>query len=112
MSLPVICLVSGTLLDATGTPISGANVNARTTRPYVDPTSGSLIPNQTIQVVTDVDGTWSMSLLETTTPNVGVTFSFLYSSDENNSQQVEYEYTVLIPATTTATFASLIGTQT
>lgn len=109
--LPVICLVSGIILDATGTPISGAIVNASANRPYVDPTSGSLIPNQTIQVVTDVTGSWSMSLIETTTAGVGITFTFLYSSDENNSQQVQYQYTVFIPATTTATFASLIGTQ-
>lgn len=112
MSLPVICLVSGTIVDATCTPISGVNVNAKVNRPYVDPISGSLIPNQAIQVVSDVNGNWSMSLIETTTANIGITFTFLYSSDENNSQQVEYEYTVLIPATTTATFASLIGTQT
>lgn len=111
MSLPVICLVSGTLLDATGTPLSGANVNAKTDRPYIDPTSGSLIPNQAIQVVTDATGAWSMNLLETTTAKVGVTFTFLYSSDENNSQQNIYEYTVLIPAVTSATFASLVGAQ-
>lgn len=111
MSLPIICLVSGTLLDATGSTLSGINVNAKVNRPYIDPTSGALIPNQAIQTITDGNGAWSMSLIETTTANVGVTFSFLYSSDQNNSQQNIYEYTVLIPATTSATFSSLVGTQ-
>lgn len=111
MANPVICTITGTLVDPTFTPIQGATVQARMIRPYVDPTSGSLVPNFAIETTTAVDGTWSLALTETTTANVGVTLAFYYVLDQNNAPAV-YEYTVLVPATSTATFASLIGSQT
>ena len=111
MPSPQICTITGTLVDPTFTPIQGATVQARLTRPYVDPTSGALVPNLAIETMTAVDGTWSLSLTETTTANVGVTIAFFYVLDQNNAPAT-YEYTIIVPATTTATFASLIGSQT
>lgn len=111
MSVPTICAVSGSVVDLTNNPINAVTVEATTVRPYVDPSSGALIPNSSISTITDLTGAWTLNLVETTTANVGVKFTFYYSLGNNNAPAM-YEYVVLIPNTTTANFSTLITGQT
>lgn len=111
MANPIICTISGLVVDPTFTPIQGATIQARMVRPYVDPTSGALVPNFAIETLTAADGTWSLSLTETTTASVGVTIAIFYVLDQNNAPAT-YEYNIIVPATTTALFSDLIAGQT
>lgn len=111
MANPVICTVSGLVVDATFTPIQGATVQARLTRPYIDPTSGALVPNFAIETATASDGTWLLALTETTTANIGIVIAFFYILDQNNTPAT-YEYTIIVPATSTANFSDLVTGQT
>lgn len=111
MANPIICTITGLVVDPTFTPVQGATVQARLTRPYIDPTSGALVPNFAIETLTAVDGTWTLSLTETTTANVGVTIAFFYILDQNNAPAT-YEYSIIVPAATSANFSDLITGQT
>lgn len=111
MANPTICTVSGTIMDSTFTPIVGATIKVSLDRPYVDPTSGALIPNLAIQTLTGSGGMWSVALIETTTANIGLTFTISYVIDQNNAVAI-YEYTAIIPDARTANFTDLITGQT
>lgn len=111
MPAPTICTISGNVSDLTDSSITGVTIEATTVRPYIDPTSGSLIPNSSISTQTDVNGDWTMSLIETTTANVGVKFTFYYILGANNAPAM-YEYIVLVPNAASANFSTLVTGQT
>jgi hypothetical protein len=110
MPAPTVCTVTGTLRDSAGSALSGATIQASCLRPYVHPTDSSLIVDYVVTTTTASDGTWSLNLVETTTPAVTVTIEFIYSQGATNGQ-VRKVYTVTIPNSSSATFASLVGTQ-
>lgn len=105
-----MCTVSGTLLTASGAGIPGATVKATTVRPFLYSATGDLIANSEASTTTANDGTWSLTLVETTTDNVTMTISFVYPPGAS-AASARKDYTVQIPNTATATFQSLIGTQ-
>lgn len=111
MPLPTICTVSGSLIDPTGTPIVSAAVTASLNKPYIDPTSGSLVPNLAVSTMTDTTGAWSLNLIETTTANIGITITFSYVLALNNAPAI-YEYTIIVPNTASANFSALVTGQT
>lgn len=105
-----ICAVTGTIRDYTGTGIGGVTVSAYAERPFIHPTDNSLIVNYQITTTTASNGTWTLNLVETTTPNTTLTISFVYPIG-SNSLNTRQEYTIQVPNSASATFQSLIGTQ-
>lgn len=104
-----ICTVSGTVLNALDQGVGGVVVKANSNRPFIHPTDGSLIVNYEVSTTTASDGTWSLALIETTTPNLALTISFFYPAGPNSNQRKDY--TCIIPNTASATFNSLITGQ-
>lgn len=110
MPAPTVCTISGLLRDTSGTVLSGAIVSATNLRPFIHTTDNSLIMDYQVSTTSAADGTWSLALVETATPAVTVMITFLYSTGSGNPTTT-HEYNITVPNTTTATFASLIGSQ-
>lgn len=108
--MPTICVVSGTVLQTNGTPLAGVVVSVTLDRPFIYPTTGEVVPNSVQNTTTAADGTWSLSVIETTTSGVSVTFAFIYLQSAGASNQ-RYEYTATIPNTTSANFSDIINTS-
>ncbi len=108
MPAPTQCAVTGTLRDSGGNALSGATVRAFAIKPYVHPTDSSLIVDYQVTTTTASDGTWSLTLVETATPAVTVTIEFVYTQGSGGTQ-VRKSYTVTVPNSASATFASLIS---
>lgn len=104
------CTISGTVRNLYGNALAGVTVKANSDRPFIHPTDSSLITNYEVSTTTASDGTWSLTLIETETPDNTLTITFYYPAGSVTGN-VRYEYTVQIPNTASATFASLIGTQ-
>lgn len=100
------CTVSGTLKDITETGIIGATVRAFSTGPFTSGTN--YITNGTVSTTTDSSGNWSLVLTQTAglSPVRNITIEFIYN--DGGSGTVRESYPVTIPATSTATFTSLI----
>lgn len=100
------CTVSGTFLDPSGTAISGATVRFRVDSPTLDAASRLLLPKE-ITTTTASNGTWSLSIVQSTSGLV----MFDCPPDLTNSP-VRYTFSVIVPATLTASFASIWVDQT
>lgn len=111
MANPTVCSVTGTCRDSSGSALSGVTITACAVRPYIHPTDSSLITADSVSTTSASDGTWSLSLVETTTPAVSITMSFIYPTSVNSGNTSRQSYTVTIPNTASTTFASLIGSQ-
>lgn len=103
---PTICTVSGTILSLNGTPLSGVTIIATLARPFIYSATGDLIPNSIQSTSSGADGTWSLSLIETTTDMLSVTFAFVYPQAGGATNQ-RYEYTAIIPDQPTANFSDI-----
>lgn len=110
MPSPTVCTVSGTCRSINGSTLPGVTIKANSIRPFIHPTDSSLVDNYEVSTTSAADGTWSLSLVETTTPNTYVTITFYYPTGSTNPNDRK-EYTVQVPNSASATFASLIGTQ-
>lgn len=110
MPAPTVCAVSGTVRSINGSALSGVTIEANSVMPFVHSTDNSLISNYKVSTTSASDGTWSLSLVETTTPNTTVTITFIYATGATSPNDRK-SYTVQIPNSASATFASLIGTQ-
>lgn len=102
-----ICAVSGTCRTPTGSALPGVTVKAYSNRPFIHPTDNSLIANYEVNTTTANDGTWSLNLVETTTPACSLTVAFYYPSNTLSGYD-RREYTIIVPNQTSATFASLV----
>lgn len=94
------CTVSGVFVDPQGNPIVGAALRFNTENAVTD-ASGNLISPIEIDTVTASDGTWSMALVQ------GI--SGILTADltpVTGSPIVKYEFSLVIPATSTAVFAA------
>ncbi len=94
------CLVSGTVLDPSGTALSGVEVDFNIQTPILnsDPVQGS--------TTTASDGSWSMSLQQ------GLSGVFTVNTRVDNfSATVPYRFNVNIPNLSTATFSSILVDQ-
>jgi len=109
MPSPTICTVSGTCVKLDGSGFASVTVKANSTRPFVHPTDNSLVEDYELSTTTDSSGNWSLSLIETTTPNVTLTITFYYPGSANDYKRKEY--TIQVPNSASVTFASLIGSQ-
>jgi len=110
MANPTVCAITGLLRDTSGTVLSGATIAATNLRPFIHPTDNSLIMDYQVSTTSASDGTWSLSLVETTTPAVTVLITLTYPTGSGGGTTT-HEYNVIVPNSGTATFASLIGAQ-
>lgn len=108
MPSPTVCAVSGTCRDSGGNLLSGVTVRARQLHPYVHSVDNSLVMPYVVSTTSASDGTWSLSLIETATESKTVTIDFLYSTGSNLPNDI-HSYTVTVPNSASATFASLIS---
>lgn len=96
------CTVSGILVDLSNTAISGAMIEARSLID-IEQGSTSLIVQKRLLTTTDSLGAWSLSLYQT----ANVTITMLYN--DGNVGEMRQQFTITIPATTTANFNDLIS---
>jgi hypothetical protein len=98
------CLVSGPLLDPSGTALTSVTIYARITNPTLSGTS--LVTPFQLSVQTDSSGNFAMTLQQ----SISVIFTIQYPSIGTDPKRNAY-YTGNIPATTTADFSSVIVTE-
>ena len=100
------CTISGTIVNLSETAISGANVRAYSTGPFISGTN--YVTNSIVTTTTDTNGDWSLALTRTanlTTPRT-VTIEFEYT--DGRAGLVIERYTVSVPNAATANFEDLI----
>ena len=102
------CVVSGTVYTTAGAAFSGVNVLAYMNQPMIY-TDGTLIPSYVQSTTTASDGTWSLTLVETTSNERTMTIAFEYP--DGGSARKRKEYTVIIPNSASANFATLASGQ-
>lgn len=95
------CLVSGTFLDPSEAAISGAAVTFTVENPVLNASSNLLLPKQ-ISTTTAADGTWSLAISQ----GCGGVLTLQCPPNSINSA-VPYSFSLAIPNTSTATFASV-----
>lgn len=95
------CAVSGTFLDSSNTAISGATVSFTIEQPVLDASARLLLP-KTISTTTASDGTWTLSLAQQISGIVTLKLAI-----NNTSPTTDYNFSIITPATTTATFQSV-----
>lgn len=98
------CAVSGTIYGTDGTAIASVEVSARVVAPVL---VGSIyvVPEAT-SVYTTTDGTFTITLQQ----SIDVVFSVRYPPTALDSAR-QTEVVASIPATTTANFHTIIGTN-
>lgn len=95
------CTITGTLVDPTGTAISGATVELRVTAPQFDAASALVVP-YTSTVTTNSSGVFTL------TADQGISGVITIDYPPNSTDSVKrYAYSVVVPSATSATFASL-----
>lgn len=104
MAAPSTCIVSGTLLNVSAVAISGATVRCNITTPFVH--TANLIPASQVSTTTAADGTWSLTLIETTTITKSLLIEFEYT--DGGSSLKKAAYPIVVPNTPTALFSNLV----
>lgn len=94
------CVVSGTLVDPSGTAISGAPLSFRLMAPIVVTPSIGPVADSTTSAS---DGTWSLTIGQSLSGIISIT-----SQDVPTAKPVIYGFNVIIPASATATFSSIL----
>ncbi len=94
-----LCLVSGTIKDASATAISGAQIAFSLQNPTL------IAEPYDISTTSASDGTWSMNLVQGQSGIITVRSII----SPNMGKRETFAFGVNIPATPTATFASILG---
>lgn len=94
------CIVSGTILDPTETPVNGAAVSFRIQNPTLD--SLSVLGPVNGSTTTDASGNWSLTIAR----NISGIVTIMCASD-NVSDMNSYNFSVNIPNAATASFSSV-----
>ena len=95
------CSITGTLIDPTGTAVSGATVELRVTSPQFDADSALVIP-YTSSVTTDASGAFTL----TADQGISAVVTIVYPPNATDSSR-RYSYSVTIPSAASATLSSL-----
>lgn len=95
------CAISGNIVDPSGTAISSVTITARVNQPVLSGTT--LIAPAQVSAATDTSGNFTLTLQQSTS----VILTVMYPPVGTEAQLV-YSYTANIPATTTASFSSVI----
>lgn len=93
------CVVSGTFLDSNSNPIANSAVRFNIEYPVLKSTGQALVPKQ-LSTTTDTNGAWSLSITQGVSGQI-----FLDVQPITTSPAVTYTFSVIIPMTSTATFA-------
>lgn len=94
------CILSGTFKNAQGVAISGAPVVFNIEAPVIDGDSNALVP-QELSTTTASDGTWSLTITRLSSGILTLDLA------PNSSTPIsKYKFSLVIPNTSTATFAS------
>jgi hypothetical protein len=102
------CVVSGALKSVDNQALVNSFVRAYLTTPFFH-ADGTFIGNYQVSTEVASDGTWSLTLIETTTVSKTLTIRIEYPGGTHD--RLVKEYTIVVPNTASATLASLIGTQ-
>jgi hypothetical protein len=102
------CVVSGTLLGPNGQPLQDATVEAYITAPFFHG-DGSQIADLKVTTTTDLNGAWSLTLIETASVNRTMTIAF--NMPTGSVERYRREYTIVVPAQASASFATLATGQ-
>jgi hypothetical protein len=100
------CTVSGNVKTPDNSNLQGVIVKAYLIHP-VEYADGTLVAPYQVSTETDSDGNWELDLVETTTVSASMTIAFEFPS--GGADYRRKEYTVIIPNSASATFASLIS---
>lgn len=96
------CTVSGKIVDSTETAVQGATIKFSIVTPYLNSSSNLFVPKE-ISTTSATDGTFSLGLSQ------GISGVIYIDYPPNATDSVRrYTFSVVIPATATATLSSLI----
>lgn len=98
------CAVSGNMIDASGAAQQSVTVYARVVQPVFSGTS--LVTPTRISTYTDASGNFTLTVQQ----SVSVIFTVQYPPVGTEPQRIQ-SYTGTIPATTTASFSSVITSE-
>lgn len=96
------CTVSGKLLDPSEVAIVGANVRFNIESPSLAANGADLLGTKEVSTTTGSDGTWSLLLSQTSR---GILTIEIPPNSLNSA--VRYTFSLVIPATSSATFSSV-----
>lgn len=95
------CSISGNIVDSTGTGISGATIELRVITPQFDAANNLVVPYVST-VTTNASGVFTL------TADQGISAIVTIDYPPNGTDSIRrYSYSVTIPSTSSATFASL-----
>lgn len=97
------CVVSGTFVDASETGISAATVSFRIVSAYANSSTTNFFVPKVLSTTTGSLGTWSMALSQ----GISGILSIDYPSG-TASPSVRLNYSIVVPATSTANFNTLV----
>jgi hypothetical protein len=100
------CTVTGNVKTPDNSGLQGVLVKAYMIHP-VEYADGTLVAPYQVSTETDSNGDWSLTLVETTTVSATMTVAFEFPS--GGADYKRKEYTVTVPNSASATFASLIS---
>ena len=108
--MPVVtCVVSGVLKTPDNQGLSGVTIRANMISPFIYPTTTTVIMNNEVTTTTDVNGAWSLTLVETENNESTMTITIDYPSGGGNYRRKDY--TVIIPDQASVDFSTLIVGQ-
>jgi hypothetical protein len=95
------CTITGTIVDPTGTGISGATIELRVTSPQFD-ASNSLVVPYTSTVTTNSSGVFTL------TADQGISAIVTIDYPPNATDSVRrYAYSVLVPSSSSTNFSTI-----
>lgn len=110
MPAPTVCTISGTIRDTSGTVLSGATISVQALKPFIHTTDNSLIVNYQVSTTSASDGTFSLAVVETTTPSVSLALT-IENTVGTTLPKTRTTYYITVPNSASATLASLISGQ-
>jgi hypothetical protein len=96
------CVVSGTLIDPSGTGIQGATIKANIVAPYLAGGTSLISPKEQ-STQTNSSGVWSLTLIQGL--SVIVAIEAPQNATDSNRRNT---FSIIVPATSTATFENLV----
>lgn len=100
------CNVTGTLIDSSAIAVSGAMIRFRVVNPMLDSGNNLVLPSE-VSTTSAVDGTWTLPLDQGISGILTIDYNQdLLSPTRRNT------YSLTIPSSASATFASLMIAET
>ncbi len=93
------CTLTGTFTDPQGTAVANASVTFTTESPFVDADSNLILPKE-VSTTTDTNGDWSLTIIQNVTGSLSLDLA-----PRDNAPTIRYNFSVVIPASASATFA-------